>query len=110
MCSTKEEQVQFGARYNEVFRLEYFDPILMHVIDPMHNLMLGVAKHIFIFRVDFGFISVHQLQEIDKRMKRIKVSSDAGLQIAFQMRITNESRRMEALDLGVFHVLFTRCN
>ena len=44
-CSTKKEreeiEFQHGVRYSELFRLPYFDPIRMHLIDPMHNLMLG---------------------------------------------------------------------
>ena len=45
-CRTKEEvknlEKESGVRYSELFRLPYFDPIEMHVIDPMHNLFLGM--------------------------------------------------------------------
>ena len=34
-----------GARYSELLRLPYFDVIRFHVVDPMHNLFLGIAKH-----------------------------------------------------------------
>ena len=34
-----------GARYTALMQLSYFDCIRMHVIDPMHNLFLGTAKH-----------------------------------------------------------------
>lgn len=30
-----------GARFYELARLPYFDPIRMTIIDPMHNLLLG---------------------------------------------------------------------
>ena len=36
-----------GVRYSKLFRLPYFDPIKGHVIDPMHNLLFGTAKHAF---------------------------------------------------------------
>ena len=40
---TSRESLEFdkGVRFSELFRLSYFDPIRMHLIDPMHNLMLG---------------------------------------------------------------------
>ena len=48
-CQTKSEQKQnlkkHGCRYSVLLRLSYFDPIRMCVIDPMHNLLLGTAKH-----------------------------------------------------------------
>ena len=45
-CQTKKmrEAIEFeqGVRYTELSRLPYFDPVSMHLIDPMHNLMLGI--------------------------------------------------------------------
>ena len=40
---TTREKHEFnnGVRYSQLFRLPYFDPVRMHLIDPMHNLMLG---------------------------------------------------------------------
>jgi len=44
-CKTMDERNTMekatGVRYSEVFRLPYFDPVRMHVVDPMHNLFLG---------------------------------------------------------------------
>jgi len=39
----EREVIEFnhGARFSELFRLPYFNPVSMHLIDPMHNLMLG---------------------------------------------------------------------
>lgn len=34
-----------GARYSEIFNLTYFNVVRFHIIDPMHNLFLGIAKH-----------------------------------------------------------------
>jgi len=36
-----EIEFNYGVKFSELFRLPYFDPILMHVVDPMHKLMLG---------------------------------------------------------------------
>ncbi|KAI0366608.1 hypothetical protein BV20DRAFT_913843, partial [Pilatotrama ljubarskyi] len=35
---------QHGARWSELMRLPYYDCVRMTVIDPMHNLLLGVVK------------------------------------------------------------------
>ncbi|TFK81258.1 hypothetical protein K466DRAFT_502435 [Polyporus arcularius HHB13444] len=34
-----------GARWSELLRLPYYDSVRMTVVDPMHNLLLGVAKN-----------------------------------------------------------------
>ena len=36
----------FGCRYSALLDLLYFDPVRMSIIDPMHNLFLGTAKHV----------------------------------------------------------------
>ena len=50
-CTTKTErerkESEFGCRYSSLLQLPYFDPVHMLIIDPMHNLYLGTAKHIF---------------------------------------------------------------
>ena len=37
---------KYGCRYSKRLDLCYFDPIRMTIIDPMHNLYLGSAKHV----------------------------------------------------------------
>lgn len=46
---SEREKLEFdeGVRYSELFRLPYYDPIRMHVIDPMHNLMLGLFSRYY---------------------------------------------------------------
>ena len=46
--STKRKELvsKYGCRLSELHRLPYFNPIQMLVIDPMHWLYLGIAKHI----------------------------------------------------------------
>ena len=50
-CSNKTERTkkesELGCRYSCLLELPYFDPIKMVAMDPMHNLYLGTAKHIF---------------------------------------------------------------
>jgi hypothetical protein len=37
----------FGTGYSVLLELVYFDPIRMTSLDPMHNLFLGTAKHMY---------------------------------------------------------------
>ena len=37
---------EWGIKYSELVRLPYFDIIHCNVIDPMHSIFLGLAKHI----------------------------------------------------------------
>ena len=41
----EDKQTQYGTRDTELMQLEYFDCIRFTIIDPMHNLFLGTAKH-----------------------------------------------------------------
>ena len=40
-----KNQKELGVHYSELTRLDYFDITRCHVIDPMHNIYLGTAKH-----------------------------------------------------------------
>ncbi|KAJ7148860.1 hypothetical protein C8R46DRAFT_1167134 [Mycena filopes] len=45
-CGTREEFFsEHGVRWTEFARLKYFDLVRYTVVDPMHNLLLGVAKN-----------------------------------------------------------------
>ena len=37
----------YGAKYTELLKLTYLDIIRHHVVDPMHCIFLGIAKHAF---------------------------------------------------------------
>lgn len=49
-CKSKSSRAklltELGCRCSALLDLPYFDPIRMHVIDPMHNLFLGSGKQI----------------------------------------------------------------
>ncbi|KAI0790156.1 hypothetical protein BC629DRAFT_1593292 [Irpex lacteus] len=49
--SSDRERQEFvkkhSARYYELSRLPYFDPIRMTVVDPMHNILLGIVKTVW---------------------------------------------------------------
>ena len=46
--ATKRDELEkkYGMQYSELLRLPYFDIVEFHVVDPMHNLLLGTAKYI----------------------------------------------------------------
>lgn len=41
----KKFMTEFATRFAELCRLPYFDLVRMVVIDPMHNLLLGMCPH-----------------------------------------------------------------
>ena len=47
LTATRRNEIEkaFGVRYTELLRLSYFNVIRHHVVEPMHNLYLGIAKH-----------------------------------------------------------------
>ena len=55
---TQVEQItkKNGVRYSELVRLPYFDIIRQHVIDAMHNMYLGTAKHVVSIWKDMGLL------------------------------------------------------
>ena len=49
ICKDPYRTKMDGKVWSPLFRTiqSYFEPIKMHVVDPMHNLLLGTAKRIF---------------------------------------------------------------
>ena len=78
---TERDQLErlYGCRYTVLLDLPYFDPIRMTIIDPMHNLFLGSAKHVLKqIWVDKGIISREHFDGIQKKMDSVKSPSDIG--------------------------------
>ena len=68
-----------GCRYSVLLELPYFDAPRMCVIDPMHNLFLGIAKHyIHHIWIDTGIISSADFETIQDRVNRMIVPTDIG--------------------------------
>ena len=56
----------YGAKYSKLLDLKYLDVVRTHVVDPMHNIFLGLAKHAFKMWTDLEILSprkCHVLQE-----------------------------------------------
>ena len=74
----KEIERDYGVRYTALYRLPYFNPLRMHAIDPMHNLYLGTAKHVFLMWVEFGILDENKLSKIDERLRQLSLPTDIG--------------------------------
>ena len=82
-CSTvtgrSKLELELGCRYSVLLDLPYFDPIRMLLIDPMHNLYMGTAKH-FTFAILIGrnILSTLDLDTIKDRLDNTIVPSGLG--------------------------------
>ncbi|CAH1264067.1 Hypp2840 [Branchiostoma lanceolatum] len=74
----KRIEDQYGARWSELFRLPYYDAVRSVVIDPMHNLLLGTAKHVFKVWVELGVLDKKAFDVIQSRIDSMKVPRDVG--------------------------------
>lgn len=68
-----------GCRYSCLLKLPYFDAPRMLIVDPMHNLFLGSAKHFMkSILIDGGVIPVSKLDLIQQRVDNITTPNDVG--------------------------------
>ena len=82
-CSSKsalsQMESELGCRYSVLLELPYFNPIQMTIIDPMHNLFLGSAKHITMdVLLGEGLLTKPSIGTVHKRIKSIQVPIDIG--------------------------------
>lgn len=81
-AKTKTEKVNLesntGVRFSELSRLSYFDPIRMSIINPMHNMYLGSAKHIIKVWLSTGTILEDSFETIQKRVDTIETPASLG--------------------------------
>lgn len=68
----------YGIRYSILTELPYFDPIKNTVIDPMHNLFLGTAKHCLDLWIKRDILSKGDIDEIEKKMLQIHAPHSVG--------------------------------
>ena len=75
----KQHVFDTHVRWSEILRLPYFNPIRHLIVDPMHNLFLGIA-HWIVKRlwIEGGKISKSDLKLIENRAKQIKLPADMG--------------------------------
>ena len=66
-----------GCRYSVLVKLPYFNAPRMLIVDPMHNLFLGSAKHFLKLLINRD-ISQSQFDLAQERMDSFVVPSDTG--------------------------------
>lgn len=81
-CSTKAEKEAFekkhGVRVSCLLDLDYFDPVRMTPIDPMHNLFLGTAKQMISVWKTKLILNENDLLKIQEKIGNFFCPSDVG--------------------------------
>ena len=71
-ASTASAQIKieqsYGIRYSVLLSLPYFDVIRHHVVDPMHALFLGIAKHTVKVWRDLDIITLDHLSIMQEKV------------------------------------------
>ena len=81
-CQTKFQREEIekrnGIRYSVLLELDYFDPVSMTIIDPMHNLFLGTAKRMLTIWKDQKLLLPEHFERIQEKIARVNCPSDIG--------------------------------
>ena len=78
LSAREELEKKYGCRYTSLLRLPYYDAIRMStIIDPLHNMFLGTAKHI-LKSVWLPKLSESDLKLLQSRVDQVVVSGDTG--------------------------------
>ena len=67
-----------GVRNCVLNELKYFDCVQFHIIDPMHNLLLGSAKHVMNVWLKLGLISDKQFDDVQDTVNSFCLPNDVG--------------------------------
>jgi hypothetical protein len=76
-----QKESHYGTRFTELMMLPYFNCVRFHIIDPMHNLFTGTAKHIMknIWLADSeAIINKKTLTQIQQKVDNVIVPSSVG--------------------------------
>ena len=68
----------FGVRYTELLRLPYFDTSRFIIVDPMHNMLLGNAKHITNIWKRMGLLSDSNFDLIQSYVDKFIIPTGVG--------------------------------
>ena len=74
-----KKESELGCRYSSLLKLTYFDPVRMVLIDPMHNLFLGTAKHmIHNVYIKQGLLDKKAIDIIHERIEMVILPPNLG--------------------------------
>ena len=68
---------KYGVYYSCLLQLEYFDAVRFTVIDPMHNLFLSTAKHVFKLWVKNKLLTKKDLKALEEHIHLFDVGTGA---------------------------------
>lgn len=75
----EDKQAKYGTRYCQFIQLEYFDCIRFTIVDPLHNLFLGTAKHLMKnVWLPNKILKQNDLKSIQELIDNMKVPSNMG--------------------------------
>ena len=74
----KEAVRDNGVRYCILTQLPYFNPIRFHVVDPMHNLLLGTAKHMMSTWLDRKILNSTDCEKIASIIEKFDCPAEVG--------------------------------
>ena len=74
----KSIQKEYGIRYSILIELPYFNPIKHTVIDPMHNLFLGTAKHCLQLWIKKEILTKSDIDTIEQLMLQLYAPHSVG--------------------------------
>ena len=59
----------YGCKYSSLYDLPVFDVVKFHVVDQMHNLFLGLAKHTTKQWKEFGVLTSHMIPTYSRKSR-----------------------------------------
>ena len=71
-------ETEYGMQYSALVDLPLYDPIRFPTIDPMHNLLLGTAKHMVSLWIKSGILTQQKLDMIQEKTALISFPIDVG--------------------------------
>lgn len=77
---TEKERLEasHGVKYSVLSELDYFNPIRMSIVDPMHNLFQGTAKKMMKMWLDLKVLHSDQLVLIQEKVDSVDAASNIG--------------------------------
>ena len=69
---------KYGVYYSSLLQLEYFDAVKFTAIDPMHNLFLGTAKHVFKLWTKKNLLTKKDLKVLEEHIHSFDVGTGFG--------------------------------
>ena len=68
----------YGVRFTELLRLPYFDSIRFAIVDPMHNVLLGSAKHMMMLWKENKIVTETHFANIQAIVDKFVTPVDIG--------------------------------